>query len=208
MLTMTTADAPAATLIDRIPYPSHPALKAAFKSPILLWRLGLGPVIGRLFMIMTTTGRVSGLPRRTAIEFHEIDGRPCVLANWPQSNWLRNLAADPILTVQTWRGAQVMRARELTDAERGAAYDAIRNSRLFGAAQAILGLSESREAFIAARDRFRLITFDPVDPATLPDPGAVPPPLEADLSWALPMIAAAVVIVVVLIGLSLRRLAR
>jgi deazaflavin-dependent oxidoreductase (nitroreductase family) len=77
----------------------------------LLWRLGLGPVIGRLFMIMTTTGRVSGLPRRTAIEFHEIDGRPCVLANWPQSNWLRNLAANPILTVQTWRGAQVMRAR-------------------------------------------------------------------------------------------------
>jgi hypothetical protein len=49
------------------------------------------------------------------------------------------------------------------------------------------------------------MTFDPIDPATLPDPGAVPPPLEADLSWALPIIAATAVIVVALIGLSLRR---
>ena len=54
-----------------IPYPDTPLMKHAYRFPVLLYRLGLGRLAGRLFMILTTTGRSSGLPRRTAIEFHE-----------------------------------------------------------------------------------------------------------------------------------------
>ena len=52
------------------PYPDHPILKWTFRLPILFHRLGLGLIVGRLFMILTTIGRKSGLPRHSAIEFH------------------------------------------------------------------------------------------------------------------------------------------
>jgi hypothetical protein len=35
-------------------------VKWLFQSPILLYRLGLGFLVGRLFMVMTTVGRKSG----------------------------------------------------------------------------------------------------------------------------------------------------
>lgn len=57
-------------LPERLPYPSHSALRSLFRLPILLYRLGLEPLVGWGFMILTTTGRKSGLPRRTAIEYH------------------------------------------------------------------------------------------------------------------------------------------
>ncbi len=50
---------------------------------------------------ITTTGRVSGLPRRLEIVFHNIDGR-IYITGMPRADreraWLRNLAADPHLT--------------------------------------------------------------------------------------------------------------
>lgn len=49
---------------------------------------------------ITTTGRRSGQPRRTEIDFHAIGGR-LYISGWPyprKRDWLRNLAADPHLT--------------------------------------------------------------------------------------------------------------
>lgn len=56
-------------------YLTSKQLKNAFKIPIFLWRMGLGFLIDRIFMILTTEGRRSGKPRRTAIEFHQYKGR-------------------------------------------------------------------------------------------------------------------------------------
>lgn len=47
-------------------YPSG-IMKWLLKAPILFYRLGLGLVVGRLFMVMTTTGCKSGQPRRIAM---------------------------------------------------------------------------------------------------------------------------------------------
>jgi deazaflavin-dependent oxidoreductase (nitroreductase family) len=51
---------------------------------------------------MTTTGRTSGEPRRLEIVFHNIDGR-IVISGMPLAGrtraWLRNLEADPQLTI-------------------------------------------------------------------------------------------------------------
>jgi hypothetical protein len=55
-------------------------LKWSFRLPILLYRLGLGPIVGRLFTILTTSGRQSGLPRRHALEFHSFAGRNYVFS--------------------------------------------------------------------------------------------------------------------------------
>ncbi len=51
---------------------------------------------------ITTTGRVTGAPRRIEIVFHNLDGR-LYISGIPNPNrqraWLRNLEADPHLTV-------------------------------------------------------------------------------------------------------------
>lgn len=100
--------------LESMPYPSQPWLKGLFKSPIFLYRLGLGAVVGQLFMILTTTGCKTGRARRTAIEYHTVDGRAYVLAGWRRSDWLRNIAEDPRVTVQTAHGAHGAVARRVT----------------------------------------------------------------------------------------------
>ncbi len=103
--------------VETIPYPKG-LLKLLFKTPILLYRLGLGVLVGRLFMVLTTVGRKSGQPRRTAIEFHEFEGKPTVMSGWGErTDWYRNLQANPLATVQTWRGAQSVRARRIDSEE-------------------------------------------------------------------------------------------
>ena len=50
---------------------------------------------------ITTTGRMTGLPRRIEIVFHNIDGR-IFISGMPRADrtraWLHNLAADPRFT--------------------------------------------------------------------------------------------------------------
>src|SRR5690242_12710049 len=73
------------------PAPS-PLTRALAKGPVLLWRLGLGRLLDRWLMIMTTTGRKSGLPRRTAIQFFTYHGRRYVYgAHGAQADWYRNI---------------------------------------------------------------------------------------------------------------------
>jgi hypothetical protein len=92
--------------LEILPYPKG-WMKWLYKTPILLYRLGLGFLVGRLFMIMTTVGRKSGQPCRTAIEFHEYKGRRYVFSAWGmKADWYRNIATNPTITIQTWRGAE------------------------------------------------------------------------------------------------------
>jgi len=55
------------------------AKQEEFRAPpsglmIFLYRAGLGPVIGRVVLLLTTTGRRSGLPRVTPLQYEQIDG--------------------------------------------------------------------------------------------------------------------------------------
>lgn len=78
------------------------------KLMILEWRLGLGPwmnqyptTFGR-YMVLTTTGHRSGLPRRTPVNYTRIDDGHvgCVAGFGAQAHWYRNLQADP--RVELW----------------------------------------------------------------------------------------------------------
>lgn len=182
----THARAPATPdFLSFVPYPSHPALKALFRSPIVLWRMGLGPLAGRLFMIMTTTGRRSGQPRRAAIEYHVFGGRKYVFAGWPASDWYQNMLRDPRMTIQTCAGAESVTGRRVTDdAELAAAWDFAMRDPVIQMAMALLNARLTREDFIAQKDRYHIVTFDPTDQPC-------PPPLEADLVWLLPALGAA-----------------
>ena len=52
---------------------------------------------------ITTTGRRTGLPRRIEIAIHNLDGRLFIsgIPSHRTRAWIRNLAADPRLTIHT-----------------------------------------------------------------------------------------------------------
>jgi deazaflavin-dependent oxidoreductase (nitroreductase family) len=167
-------------LTEKLPYPSGKLARNLYKTPILLYRLGLGPLVGRLFMIMTTTGRKSGLPRRTAIEYHQYGGRKYVLVGWTQSDWYQNLLANPLMTIQTASGAESVRAHRVDSAEeRHEAWKVAENSPGVRMAMQLSGAKLTEDEFVAQKDRFVIVTFDPTSEAT-------PAPLAADLKWVLP----------------------
>jgi deazaflavin-dependent oxidoreductase (nitroreductase family) len=146
----------------RLPYPAG-LVRWLFKAPILLYRLGLGFLVGRILMIMTTTGRKSGLPRQTAIEFHEFRGRRYVLSAWgTKTDWYRNIEKNPLITIQTWRGVENVRARRVTaDEELAAAYEYARSNPLLNMMMKRAGFDLTGEQFVAQKRRFVLVTFDP-----------------------------------------------
>lgn len=74
-----------------------------WRFPIRLHQVGLGPVLGRRFMLVTHTGRVSGTPRQVVIEVVQRDERGYVAASGfgRRSDWYRNVTANPRVTVQT-----------------------------------------------------------------------------------------------------------
>lgn len=165
------------TWIENLPYPAG-LMKWIYKSPLLLYRMGLGFIVGRLFMVMTITGRKSGRPRRTAIEFHEFKGRKYIFSGWgTKTDWYRNIEADPHITIQTWRGAESVLARHITsDLELAEAFEfAISNPSLRLVMKSV-GFHLTLEQFVEQRERFTFVTFDPTDQPT-------PEPLKADLWW-------------------------
>jgi len=63
------------------------------------YRKGLGPT--GVVLLLTTTGRKSGLPRTTPLQYEEIDGVYYVgSGRGPQSDWYRNILANPRVEVQ------------------------------------------------------------------------------------------------------------
>ncbi len=165
-------------------YPRQKWHKLLFKMPLILWRMGLGPLMGHYVLVLTTWGRKSGLPRHVMTEYHVMRGRiyvPCAFG--PKSQWYRNLAADPHVTVQTWQGAESMLAHRVTDDEElRAVYTLIRrrNPVMLHWYLESLGLPDDVAALVAHKDRVYIIRFDPTSEPT-------PPPLEVDLAWIWPV---------------------
>ena len=71
------------------------------RSPIGLYRMGLGGVLGRRFLLLEHVGRRSGVVRRTVLEVVEIQegGLPVVVSGFGVgSDWYRNVTAQPDVT--------------------------------------------------------------------------------------------------------------
>ncbi|MCA9906481.1 MAG: nitroreductase family deazaflavin-dependent oxidoreductase [Anaerolineae bacterium] len=90
-------------------------MRAMFKSfnkfVLLLWRLGIGPLMGLYpdvtgqFMVIVHTGRKTGKQRRTPVNYAEVDGEIyCTAGFGSGSHWYQNILADP--NVEIWYGDQ------------------------------------------------------------------------------------------------------
>lgn len=67
----------------------------------VLYTVGLGPVIGKIILLLTTTGRKSGLKRVTPLQYEEIDGSYYLgAARGLKADWVRNIRADPQVEVR------------------------------------------------------------------------------------------------------------
>jgi deazaflavin-dependent oxidoreductase (nitroreductase family) len=69
--------------------------------PQIAYALGLGPLIGRLVLLLTTTGRKSGKPRVVPLQYEELDGRYYLgSSRGTAADWIRNIQADPKVEVR------------------------------------------------------------------------------------------------------------
>jgi len=75
-----------------------------FRAPIWFYRLGLGWLLGRRMLLLTHTGRKSGLPRKAVLEVVQYQAETntyIVTAGFgPKSQWYQNLIASPQAVVQ------------------------------------------------------------------------------------------------------------
>jgi deazaflavin-dependent oxidoreductase (nitroreductase family) len=66
-----------------------------------LYAIGLGPLVGRLVLLLTTTGRKTGLPRVTPLQYEQ-DGETFCLGSsrGTRADWVRNILVNPRVQVR------------------------------------------------------------------------------------------------------------
>ncbi len=88
------------SIVDR---PPSKALRLGLRLPIWLYRARLGWLLGDRFLMLTHTGRKSGLPRQTVIEVVQHDKGTdtyYVVSGWGEkSDWYQNIRKSPSVTV-------------------------------------------------------------------------------------------------------------
>ncbi len=161
-------------------YPYAPVRRVLYRLPVVLWRLGLGPLAGRVWVLLTVTGRSSGLPRRTPLTPHVVGGKTYVWCPYAgRSQWYRNLVANPVVTVQSSRGPQVMRAVSIEDDDE--AVEVVSELRRFDAPFLRIylkgeGIADTPEDIAGNRQRLHIRRL-------VPTTEEGPPALRPDLVW-------------------------
>ena len=100
--------------------------------------------MSRMVLLLTTTGRKSGLSRTTPLQYEEIDGVYYVAsARGPVADWFRNLQADPKVRVRVGERQVDALAEAITDPGRIAdflEYRLKRHPRMIGTLLRLEGL--------------------------------------------------------------------
>lgn len=98
-------------------------LRVFLRIPILFYKIGLGFVFGKLFLMLTHKGRVSGLKRNVVLEVvgHDRDnGIYYIASGWGrQSNWYKNVLINPMVRVHISTKMFEAMAKELDREEAG-----------------------------------------------------------------------------------------
>lgn len=181
-------------------YPAPGTLnRFLFKTPLLWWRAGLGGLLGRYMLVLTTWGRKSRRPRHTMLSYTPLNGRIYISAGWgARCDWCQNLIADPHVTLQVWSsqvtgvpGETVIPAiaQRVTDEEEFRQL----SQRLFETGGdshfrpwlSSLGIAYDPEEMVAQRECIFQIALDfqPVRPIFQLVESGYPYPMETDLKW-------------------------
>ncbi|HMB22053.1 MAG: nitroreductase/quinone reductase family protein [Chloroflexota bacterium] len=67
----------------------------------ILYALGLGPLVGRIVLLLTTTGRRSGKKRVTPLQYEQINGLYYLgAARGLKADWVRNIQSCPEVEIR------------------------------------------------------------------------------------------------------------
>ncbi len=166
-----------------LPYPGNTLVKKLFKTPIVLYRLGLGKLLGNYILILSTTGRETGKAHRTPVEYFFHEGQYFIISGFgDQPDWYQNILADPRVTLQNGYERVCVTARPpQSDQE----WEAVRLYLTHSPVGKLLKANYHEEQqgvnMLEQVKQWPALTFDPTDQPC-------PPPLEADLVWAWPLI--------------------
>jgi deazaflavin-dependent oxidoreductase (nitroreductase family) len=181
-----------------IPYPAG-MVPELVRLPLLLFRLGLGPLVGLLpLLILTTRGRKSGLPRHSVLEYRQHGSKHYVVSAWgKRTQWFQNLLAHPLVTVQ--KGQEQFGARASVVDDSGEALRVLYLFRkkapiIYDALLARLSASESVNARTLPdiSSQFVIVRLEPVrgEPT--------PPTQPADLAWMLRLAVLGILVMMVI----------
>ena len=96
----------------------------------LFYAIGLGPVIGKIILLLTTTGRKTGLKRVTPLQYEEIHGKYFLgSARGLKADWVRNIQANPNVDVRVKSLRFQGQAEVVTDPARFADFVEVRLQR-------------------------------------------------------------------------------
>ena len=96
-----------------------------FRAPIFLYRIGLGGLLGKRFLLLNHMGRKSGKPRQTVLEVvnHNKQTDTFYIASGfgKKSDWYLNILAQPAVRIQVGWRKLVVTAVPLSPEESGEA---------------------------------------------------------------------------------------
>lgn len=95
-----------------------------------LYAIGLGPVIGKIILLLTTTGRKSGQARVTPLQYEKIgDSYYLGAARGLKADWVRNIQANPDVRLRVGKKDVFGKAEVVTDPARMADFIEVRLQR-------------------------------------------------------------------------------
>ncbi|HSL42543.1 MAG TPA: nitroreductase/quinone reductase family protein [Anaerolineales bacterium] len=96
----------------------------------VLYAIGLGPLVGKIILLLTTTGRKSGKRRVTPMQYELIGGDYYVgAARGLKADWVRNIEANPQVEVHVGARHFFARAEVVSDPSKFADFLEVRLER-------------------------------------------------------------------------------
>ena len=165
------------------PYPECSLAQKLLKTPVLLYRLGLGKMFGNYILILSTTGRKTRKTHRTPVEYFFHEGQYYIISGFgDQPDWYQNIQENPLVTIQNGFEQVCAVARPpKTDEEWEAVYLYLAHSPVGKLLVPAEGEDLTASEIIEQVQDWPVLTFETTDEPC-------PQPLEADLVWAWPLI--------------------
>ncbi|MBI5932595.1 MAG: nitroreductase family deazaflavin-dependent oxidoreductase [Chloroflexi bacterium] len=147
-------------------YPARGTLnRFLFKSFVIWWRMGLGPLLRRWMLLLTTWGRKSRLPRHTMLSYTLYTGKAYLISGWgKRTDWYQNITANPHVTAQMGTSPYYAMARRVIDVEE---YSEVMQIMLqtggdshFKPWLKSLGVAYDLNDLVVKRDRVYLVALD------------------------------------------------
>lgn len=101
-----------------LPPPPRGWKAALWRAPIWLYRIGMGSLLGKRFLLLNHTGRVSGKPRQAVIEVVKIDhtANSYYVASGfgEKADWYQNIMQTADVSIQVGKYTMPARAERLS----------------------------------------------------------------------------------------------